>query len=101
MMIGFGAIYSADVIYGGTYKLTNPVGEPVTKNGISGRYRLRIYNQFDGVFVREIWTNEDGTWEIPWISGAFVYFGVAFDHDANLNTRQDGIVRTYLTAELM
>lgn len=101
MITNYGRRYWVDYVYGGNYRLRNPISEPVKKNNIPGAYRLRFFDQLNGRFVRETWSGTDGTWEISWISNVPIYFGVAFDHDPNLATRQDGIVRTYLTAEIM
>lgn len=71
--------FTRDMVYGGDGQFSNPPNEPITLNNLPYRTRLRVFDEWSGLLVREAWSAADGTWTIPYLNRAQTYLVVCYD----------------------
>lgn len=79
--------------FGGTYRIAGTV----SRLGVAGKYRVRLYDQRSGIIVREVWSDEAGNYAFNYIADG-VYYVVAFDHT---NNPVNAAISDYVTPEPM
>ncbi len=79
----------------GAYRIVGTVDEL----GVTGAYRVRLFDRRSGRLIRETWSAADGSYSFPYIAYRYQgYFAVAFDHGDNpLNAA----IADLITPELM
>lgn len=75
-----GGRYDLDPRFGGQCR----VADKVSRLGLPGPYRVRLYHRASGRLVREVWSDADGAYAFAGIrGGANAYFAVAHDDSAS------------------
>ncbi len=89
------SLSSSDLIDGGAYQIIGTVDEL----GVSGSYRVRLFDRQSARCVRETWSAADGSYAFPYIAYRDKgYFAIAHDHGDNPG-RAD--VVDYVSPEIM
>lgn len=70
---------SVNLLFGGDGQFNNPLNDPITLDNVPYRTRLRVFEERSGILIREAWSNEDGTWTIPYLNRNLTYLVVCYD----------------------
>lgn len=69
-----------DVQDGGAFRIVGTVDEL----GVTGKYRVRLFDRQSARCIRETWSAADGSYSFNWIAYREKgYFAVAYDHGDN------------------
>jgi hypothetical protein len=68
-----------NLIDGGDGQFVNPIGAPITLDGLPYRTRLRVSEERTGRLVREVWSADDGTWRVTYLNRRQQYLVVCYD----------------------
>lgn len=87
---------TADLQDGGNYR----IADNVSRLGVLGTYRVRLFDRLSGRLIRETWSNVDGSYAFEFIAYRLNgYFIVAFDHTSG--DRRNAAIADLITPEPM
>lgn len=89
------AVFLADVVQGGNYRIAGTVLDAGTPDVPVSR-RVRLHRRIDGAPVRETWSAANGSYSFNYLANQ-LYYVTAFDHAGNENA----VIKDAILPELM
>lgn len=73
------ARYARDVADGGDGEFISPALYPFTLNGVPFRGKLRAFDERSGRLVRQMYSEDDGSWRMPYLNRSQQYLVIGYD----------------------